>query len=159
VNAIGRFVVVMAWLGLAGQACAQSPFAPPPEPKPTFLRLLAFADYFDEAALAQFERESGTQIAYDAYDSPESIEEKLREGPYDLVVLPGPALRREIADGALQRLDRARLPHASSAAAPIAAKLAAYDPGGGYAITYMWFATGLLYNADLATSRLRGAPA
>ncbi|MGA2043693.1 MAG: extracellular solute-binding protein [Roseiarcus sp.] len=158
-NAIGRFVVVMAWLGLAGQACAQSPFAPPPEPKPTFLRLLAFADYFDEAALAQFERESGTQIAYDAYDSPESIEEKLREGPYDLVVLPGPALRREIADGALQRLDRARLPHASSAAAPIAAKLAAYDPGGGYAITYMWFATGLLYNADLATSRLRGAPA
>src|ERR1700684_3588010 len=99
---------------LLAPAAADSPFAPPPKPKPTFLRLLAFADYFDAQALEEFERESGLQVAYDAYDSPESIPDKLREGPYDLIVLPGPVLRQEILAGALQKLDRTRLPHAGS---------------------------------------------
>jgi putrescine transport system substrate-binding protein len=135
-------------------ALADSPFAPPPQPKPTFLRLLAFADYFDAQALAEFEHESGLQVAYDAYDTPEAIPDKLRDGTYDLVVLPGPVLRQEIAAGALQKLDRARLPHAASASPAVAAKLAAYDPSGSYAITYMWFATGLLYDSDMAPKRL-----
>jgi putrescine transport system substrate-binding protein len=156
-----RFSValILAMLALFTPAAAQSQFAPPPKPKPTFLRLLAFADYFDSAALADFERESGFQIAYDAYDTPESIPEKLRDGPYDLVVLPGPALRQEIAAGALKKLDRELLPHASAASAAIAGKLSAYDPTGSYAITYMWFATGLLFDAEMAQKRLGAPPA
>ena len=152
--------VLVATLALVGgaRAGAQSPFAPPPEPKPSFLRLLAFADYFDAAALAQFERESGMTIAYDVYDAPESIPGKLRDGPYDLVVLPGPVLRRQIEAGALRKLDRARLPHAANAAPAIAAKLAAYDPSGAYGVAYMWFASGLLYDSDLVFARLHAAP-
>ncbi|WP_158818433.1 extracellular solute-binding protein [Methylocapsa sp. S129] len=148
-----------AMLALLTPAAADSPFAPPLQAKPTFLRLLAFADYFDAQALEEFEHESGLQIAYDAYDAPESIPDKLREGPYDLVVLPGPVLRQQIANGALQKLDRAKLPHVASAAPAIAAKLAAYDPSGVYAITYMWFASGLLYDADAAPKRLGAPPA
>jgi putrescine transport system substrate-binding protein len=151
--------ISIALLALLAPATADSPFAPPPKPKPAFLRLLAFADYFDAEALEEFERESGLQIAYDAYDSPESIPDKLREGPYDLMVLPGPVLRQEILAGALQKLDRALLPHASSASPAVAAKLAAYDPAGAYAIAYMWFASGLLYDADMAPKRLGSAPA
>jgi putrescine transport system substrate-binding protein len=149
----------LALLASLTPAAADSPFAPPPQPKPTFLRLLAFGDYFDTAALEEFERESGLQIAYDAYDSAESIADRLREGPYDLVVLPGPALRAEIAAGALQKIDRAKLPHANAASPAIAGKLAAYDPTGAYAITYMWFASGLLFDAGLAPKRLGSAPA
>jgi putrescine transport system substrate-binding protein len=145
-------------LALSAPAAADSPFAPQAKPKPTFLRLLAFADYFDAKALEEFERENGLQIAYDAYDSPESIPDKLRDGPYDLIVISGPALRQEIAAGALQKLDRARLPHASSLSPLVAAKLAAYDPTGTYATTYMWFASGLLYDADGAPKRLGAAP-
>jgi putrescine transport system substrate-binding protein len=147
-------IIAFAALALLAPAAADSPFAPPPKPKPTFLRLLAFADYFDARALEEFQKESGLQIAYDAYDAPASIPEKLREGPYDLIVLPGPSLRQEIAAGALQKLDRARLPHASGVAAGVSAKLAAYDPGGAYSLPYMWFATGLLYDSDLAPKRL-----
>ena len=47
----------------------------------------------------------------------------------------------------------------SMAAPTIAAKLAAYDPTGAYAITYMWFASGLLYDADAAPTRLGSPPA
>jgi putrescine transport system substrate-binding protein len=135
-------------------AFADSPFAPPPQPKPAFLRLLAFADYFDAQALAEFEHESGLQIAYDAYDSPEAIPDKLRDGPYDLIVVPGPVLREEIAANALQKLDRTRLPHAANASPAVAAKLASYDQSGSFAITYMWFATGLLYDSDMVPKRL-----
>ncbi len=152
-------VLIFATLALLAPAAADSPFAPPPKPKQTFLRLLAFADYFDSKALEEFEHQSGLQIAYDAYDAPESIVEKLRDGPYDLIVLPGPILRQEIAAGALQKLDRARLPHASSLSPAVAAKLAAYDPGGSFGLAYMWFATGLLYDADMAPKRLGAAPA
>src|ERR1700722_7788331 len=134
-------IIAFGSLALLAPAAADSPFAPPPKPKPTFLRLLAFADYFDQEALDEFQKESGLQIAYDAYDAPESIPDKLREGPYDLVVLPGPVLRQEIAAGALQKLDRARLPHASSLSPAVAAKLAAYDAGGSFGVAYMWFAT------------------
>jgi putrescine transport system substrate-binding protein len=152
-------LTLLTVLALLAPAAAQSPFAPPPKPKPTFLRLLAFADYFDPAALAEFERENRLEIAYDAYDAPESIPDKLRDGPYDLVVLPGPLLRQEIAAGALKKLDREQLPHASAASAAIAAKLSAYDPAASYAITYMWFATGLLFDAEMTQKRLGGAPA
>ena len=150
--------ILLATLALTASARAQSPFAPPPEPKQTFLRLLAFADYFDAGALATFERESGMAIAYDVYDAPESIPDKLREGPYDLVVLPGPVLRRLIDAGALRKLDRARLPHAAGAAPAIVAKLAAYDPLGAYALPYMWFASGLLYDAEATLPRLHAPP-
>jgi putrescine transport system substrate-binding protein len=151
-------LILFAFAGLA-PAAAQSPFAPPAKPKPTFLRLLAFADYFDPQALAEFERESGLQIAYDAYDSVDAIADRLREGPYDLVVLPGPVLRQEITVGALRKLDRGQLPHASSTAPAIAAKLAVYDPAGAYGLTYMWFAGGLLFDADAAPKHLGAAPA
>ena len=76
-----------------------SPFVPPPPPKPKIVRLLAYAEYFDPRSLEEFERVSGYAVAYDAYDSPEAIAENWREGPYDLVVLPGPALARRIAVG------------------------------------------------------------
>ena len=151
-------VIAFFSLALLAPAAADSPFAPPPAAKPSFLRVLAFADYFDPAVLAEFENDSGFQIAYDAYDSPESVPDKLRDGPYDLVVLPGPLLRWQIGTGALQKLDRAKLPHAASAAPAILGKLAAYDATGGYAYPYMWFASGLLYDAEMAPKRLHAPP-
>ena len=145
-------------LALAPAMAQQSPFAPSPKAEPRYIRLLAFADYFDADALAEFERVSGKQIAYDAYDSVGSIAERMRETPYDLVVLPGPALREAIAGGALQKIDRARLSNFGAVSPRILAKLSSYDPGGAYALPYMWFATGLLADADKAKARLGAAP-
>lgn len=154
---------VLAALAIAfsvsGAAAAQqSPFAPPPKPQPHFIRLLAFGDYFDANALAEFESRSGQQIAYDAYGAASEIAAKLREGNYDLVVLPGPALREEIAAGALQKIDEARLKNAGAVAPRVAAKLEAYDPSGAYALPYMWLATGLLLDESKIQARLGAGP-
>ena len=148
-----------AAFGLLTPAVAQqSPFAPPPKTEPQFIRLLAFADYFDANALAEFESQIGKPIAYDAYDAPDQIEAKMREGHYDLVVLPGPVLRQEIAIGALQKIDRTRLRNAGALAPRVVAKLAAYDPSGAYALPYMWLATGLLLDVGKTQLRLGAGP-
>lgn len=155
-----RLLVLAAAMAFAQAAFAQnaSPFIPPAAPKPKIVRLLAPADYFDTQALEEFERASGYQVAYDAYDGPADVADKWREGPYDLAVLSGPTLAREIALGALSKLDRSQIPNARAIQPLVAAKLAAYNPGGAYAVPVGWFATGLLYDSDKAAKRLGGPP-
>jgi putrescine transport system substrate-binding protein len=152
-------------IALACGLCAEpafadgpSPFVPPAAPKPKIVRLLAYTEYFDPRSLDEFERASGYSVAYDAYDSPEAIAEKWRDGPYDLVVLPGPTLARRIASGMLAKLDKSRLPAARTVQGAVAAKLSAYDPGGVYSVAFGWSAIGLIYDADKAAKRLGGAP-
>ena len=102
-------------------------------PPPKIVRLLAPPAVLDLDALQAFEAESGYQVAYDAYEGALDLAAKWREGPYDLVVLSGPALAREIAAGALAPLDKTRLANASGVRPAALAKLAAYDPTGVYA--------------------------
>ena len=136
-----------------------SPFAPPPPPPPKIVRLLAPPALLDLDALQAFEAESGYQVAYDAYEGALDLAAKWREGPYDLVVLSGPALAREIAAGALTPLDKTRLANAKGVRPAALAKLAAYDPTGAYALPLGWYATGLVYDSDKAVHRIGGAPA
>jgi putrescine transport system substrate-binding protein len=154
----------LALLGVglwASAALAQnaSPFAPPPPPPPKIVRLLAPPAMLNLDALQAFEGESGYQVAYDAYEGALDLAAKWREGPYDLVVLSGPALAREIAAGALAQLDKARLANARSVRPAVLAKLAAYDPAGAYALPLGWYATGMVYDAAKAGKRIGGAPA
>jgi len=155
-----RLALVAAGLW-ASAALAEdaSPFAPPPPPPPKIVRLLAPPAMLDLDALQTFEAESGYQVAYDAYEGALDLAAKWREGPYDLVVLSGPALAREIAAGALTPLDKSRLANASGVRGAALAKLAAYDPSGTFAIPLGWYATGLVYDADKAGQRIGGAPA
>jgi putrescine transport system substrate-binding protein len=155
-----RALILAAAMAFAQGAFAQSvsPFIPPAPPKPKIVRLLALADYFDPQALEEFERASSHEVAYDAYDGPAGVAGKWREGPYDLVVLSGPTLAREIGLGALGKLDKARIPNARAIQPLVAEKLAAYDPSGAYAVPVGWFATGLLYDAEKAAKRLGGPP-
>ena len=159
-RAIVAPLVAAAALAWAQAALADdgSPFMPPPAPKPNIVRLLAPPDYFDPQTLEEFERASGYQIAYDAYDEAAGVARKWREGPYDLVVLPGPALASEIALGALGRLDKKLIPNARAIQPPVAAKLDAYDRGGVYSVPLGWYATGLIFDADKAAKRLGGPP-
>ncbi len=157
---IRRLVVATMFMAIAEAAFAAtpSPFIPPAPPTPKILRLLALADYFDAGVLEEFERESGYEVAYDAYGGPADLADKWREGPYDLVILSGPTLAREIAAGAVAKLDKPRIPRASAVQPLVAAKLAAYDRGGAFAIPVGWFATGILYNKEKAAARLGGPP-
>ena len=153
-----RLGLALALAGAPAAADTATPFAPPAAPKARIVRLLAYPEYFDSAVLEAYEHETGWAVAYDAYESPDALAEKWREGPYDLVALPGPALARRLASGALAKLDKSKIPASKAVQPVVAAKLAAYDPGGVYSVAFGWSAIGLLYDADKAARRLGGAP-
>ncbi|HEY1945053.1 MAG TPA: extracellular solute-binding protein [Roseiarcus sp.] len=156
----GLAFALAAALALAPAAYGEtsSPFIAPAPPKPKIVRLLAFGGAFDMKALQEFEQEAGFEVAYDAYDGAADLAQKLRDGPYDLIVLSGPAVAQQIARGALAKLDKTRLRNARAVQPVVAAKLAAYDPSGAYAIAAGWFATGLIYDTDKMERRLGGPP-
>ena len=138
----------------AGAARAQIPFQPPAEAKPKILRLLAYPEYFDPAVLEAFERATGYAVAYDAYALQLEIPDRWKQGPYDVVALPGPALTRRIAAGALMKLDKSRLPRARDVQPAVAAKLAAYDATSAYAVAFGWSPFGLIYDNKTVPPRL-----
>jgi putrescine transport system substrate-binding protein len=151
--------LVAAVIALGANALEpSSPFAPPPKPASKIVRLLAPSGAFDAKTLGDFERETGYAVAYDAYGDATRILTMMKEGPYDVVVLPGPALARAIAAGQLSRIDKAQIRNARLVAPPVAAKLAAYDPSGAYGLAWGWSATGLLYDAGTASKLLGGPP-
>jgi putrescine transport system substrate-binding protein len=153
-------VVFLAVLAAASGAHADdsSPFAAPSAPTVKIVRLLAPPATLDLAALQEFESESGDQVAYDAYEGAANLAEKWRDGPYDLVVLSGASLAREIAASALAKLDKTRLDNARGLQSAVLGKLTFYDPVDAYGAPLGWYATGLIYDADKAAQRIGGAP-
>ncbi len=119
-----------------------------------------WSDYVDETAIADFEKETGIKVIYDMFDSNEVLETKLLTGNsgYDVVFPTASFLPRQIKAGALQKLDRAKIPNYANYSAEIAARSAVYDPGNEYGVTYMWFPTGIGYNAAKVKERLGDQP-
>jgi len=119
------------------------------------INLYAWADDFDPSVFDDFTKETGIGVAYDAYASNEALDARLAAGKsgYDVVVLSGPILQKEIAAGLLQKLDKSKLPAATGLWPEITASLSAFDPGNLYAVNYTWFTFGLTYNEETIKAR------
>jgi putrescine transport system substrate-binding protein len=138
-----------------GTACLQ-----PLSAQERVLNVYNWTDYIDTKLLDDFTRETGIKIVYDTYDSNEMLEAKLLAGKtgYDIVVPSGTFLQRQIQAGIFQPLDFSKIPNAKGLWPEVAARLAVYDPGNKYAVTYMWYTTGLSYNVDKIRQRLGDMP-
>lgn len=124
------------------------------------VNVYSWADYIDPSTLEGFTKETGIKVVYDTMDSNEVLETKLYAGNsgYDVVDPTGPNLKREIAAGVFQPLDKARIPNLKHGWDKVFARLAFYDPGNQYAVNYMWGTTGIGYNVEKARKRLGDVP-
>lgn len=151
---------LIARLTCAAAACALLllPFTPPVHGQERVVNVYNWSDYIDPAVLADFTKETGIKVRYDTFDSNDTLEVKLLTGKsgYDVVVPTGYFLERQIKAGLFQKLDKARLPNLKNAWPEIADRLAAYDPGNGVAVNYMWGTTGIGYNVKKAKDILGG---
>jgi putrescine transport system substrate-binding protein len=120
------------------------------------LNIYNWSDYIDPALLAQFTAETGIKVRYDTFDSNEVLETKMLQGGtgYDLVVPSNHNLPRYIAAGAVQPLDKARLPNLKNLDPAVVARMQAFDPGGKYAVPYMQGTIGIGYNVEAVAKRL-----
>ncbi|HYZ32441.1 MAG TPA: extracellular solute-binding protein [Crenalkalicoccus sp.] len=115
------------------------------------LNVYNWSDYVDPAALERFQRETGTAIRYDVYDSLETLEGKLSAGRsgYDIVVPSAePTFARLVRAGALREVDRARVPNWRNLDAGLMARVAAADPGNRHGAIYLWGTVGLGLRPD-----------
>jgi len=145
-----KFIFAFVSLCLTGAAIAQE----------RVVHVYNWSDYIDPKVLGDFTKETGIKVVYDTYDSNESLETKLLAGKtgYDVVVPSAPFLQRQIQAGVFQKLDKSKLPNAKGLSPEVMARLAVYDPGNQYAVNYMWYATGVAYNAQKAQQVYGGRP-
>ena len=122
------------------------------------MRLLAYSEYFDRRVFEAFEKQTGYAVGYDSYALQVEIPDKWKDGPYDVVVLPGATLAKRIAAGNLMKLDKARLPHARDVQAGGRARQARrLRSSGAYAVAFGWSPFGLIYDAQKVPPRLGDA--
>ncbi|MGA7385373.1 MAG: extracellular solute-binding protein [Methylocella sp.] len=125
------------------------------------VNVFGWGDYIDPKVIEDFTRATGLKVAYDAYDSKEAVEARLLTGKtgFDVVIVPGSVLQRQIAAGIYQKLDKAKLPNSKNLWPEVMARLAIDDPGNQYAVNYMWFTAGIAYNVEKAKELLGDAAA
>ena len=115
-----------------------------------------WSDYIDAKVLEDFTKETGIKAQYDTFDANETLETKLLAGKsgYDVVVPTAYFLERQIKAGVFQKLDKSKLQNLGNVWPDIARRLAIYDPGNQYAVSYMWGTTGIGYNVNAMRERL-----
>ncbi|MCW2272148.1 Putrescine-binding periplasmic protein precursor [compost metagenome] len=124
------------------------------------VNLYIWGEYLAPDTLANFEKSTGIRVVADHFDSLETVETKLLTGRsgYDLVLTAGQHLSRAISSGALQPLDKTRLPHLAGVGEEFRQHMAVFDPGNRYAGTYAWGTTGVGYQQQAVEARLPSAP-
>ncbi|MBP5113083.1 polyamine ABC transporter substrate-binding protein [Pseudomonas protegens] len=109
-----------------------------------------WSGYIAPDTLAQFTQRTAIQTTYDVIDSNETTEAKLMTGGsgYDLASPSNHFLPRLIQAGAIQPLDRSKLPNWNNLDPKLMKLLETSDPGNRYGIPYMWVTVGIGYNVD-----------
>jgi putrescine transport system substrate-binding protein len=125
------------------------------------LNVYGWGDYIDPKVIEDFTNQTGLKVAYDAYDSNEAFEARLLAGKtgFDVVIVSGSVLQRQIAAGIYQKLDKTKLPNSKNLWPEVMARLSVHDPGNQYAVNYMWFTEGIAYNVEKAKELLGDAAA
>lgn len=146
-------------LSLSALALATCLGAAAAEPAPQ-VNLYIWNEYLAPDTLSGFEAKTGIKVVADHFDSLETVETKLLTGHsgYDLVLTSGQHLSRAIRSGALQPLDKGRLPHYAGLGADYLRHMATFDPGNRYAGIYAWGTTGVGYQEQAIAARMPEAP-
>lgn len=120
------------------------------------LNIYNWSDYIDPALIDQFSKETGIKVRYDTFDSNEVLETKVLQGAagYDIVVPSNHNLPRYITAGAVQPLDKAKLPNLKNLDPAVVARMQGFDPGERYSVPYMQGSIGIGYNVEAVARRL-----
>ena len=118
-------------------------------------------DYIGETTLEDFKAETGISYNYDIYDNLEILEQKLLVGRsgYDIVVPTAePTMSRLIKAGALQKLDKSKIPNLKNLDPVLVKQVERSDPGNEYGVIYQWGTIGIGINAEKIKALMPDAP-
>jgi putrescine transport system substrate-binding protein len=107
-------------------------------------------DYVGPTTLGDFEARTGIRVVYDTYDANEILETKMLTGRsgYDVIFPSAVPLARQVAAGAIGKLDKSKLPNLVHMDPFVMKRIALNDGGNEHSIPYMWGTAGLGYNTE-----------
>ncbi len=137
---------VIAGFALLLSVHAYAPAYAPAYAQEKVVNVYNWTDYIDPKVLEKFTAETGIKVQYDVYDSLETLEGKLLTGNsgYDVVVPTAePTFSRLIKAGALQPLDKSKIPNLKNEDKTLMQRVETSDPGNRYGAIYLWGTLGL----------------
>lgn len=117
------------------------------------LTVLNYGKYIDEAVLKQFEKETGIDIKYEEYESPEEMYTKYKAGAidYDVICTSEYIIQKLISEGEVLEQDYASLSNFENIDKDILELAQSYDPENNYTVPYFYGTVGIVYDTTKVT--------
>ena len=114
------------------------------------LTVFNYGMYIDEAALEQFEDETGIEIKYEEAPTPEELYTKYKAGAiqYDVLCTSEYMLQRLINEGELIEVDFSSMENTQNIGEEYWDFTKSFDPKNQYVIPYFWGTVGMLYDPE-----------
>lgn len=108
-----------------------------------------WSDYIDMTVLDDFTKETGIKITYDLFDSYETMDARVQAGSsgYDIIFPGRQIVQHHVAQGLYYPLDKSKLPNLKNIDPKFLEILQVADPGNKYAVPYMFWTNGFVYDA------------
>lgn len=115
------------------------------------LVIFNYGDYIDRETIQMFEEETGIEVKYEEYITPEDMYTKYQSGGinYDLICTSDYMIERMITDGEAQPIDYSKMEYFGNIDQKYMDFCKAFDPENQYAIPYFFGTVGILYNEEM----------
>lgn len=134
---LSKTVIGLAFLSVSATSFAKSD-----------LNVWNWSDYIGENTVADFQKATGIKTNYAVFDSNELVEARLLSGKsgFDAVMMTSYYIPRLAKAGALQKLDKSKIPNWKNLDPVRMQALATIDPDNAYAYPYTEISVGIGYN-------------
>lgn len=118
------------------------------------VRIYTWSEYIHDYLIEVFKMNTGINVVYDTYESPDEMRAKVTTGQsgYDVVMVPDYMVPEMIDLALLAELDARQLPNIVHLDDKF--KNPPYDPGIRYSIPYLWGTTGIGWNSAKVTDAI-----
>lgn len=108
-------------------------------------------EYIDPEVIEMFEAETGIEVVYDEFETPEIMYAKMvqNDGAYDVICPSDYMIEKMLDAGMLQELDLDAIPNRKYIGEQYLKAADSFDPGNRYSVPYCWGTVGILYNKNM----------
>lgn len=110
-----------------------------------------YGDYIDRDLIDKFEDETGIEVVYEEFLTPEAMYTKYKNGSvkYDLICCSDYMLDKMIKEGEVEKIDRGKMKNIDNIGKTYWELSKSFDPTLEYTVPYFWGTVGILYNTKM----------
>lgn len=107
-----------------------------------------WSDYIGSTTIADFEKETGIKVTYDLFDSYETMDARVQAGAsgYDIIFPGRQVVQHHVKQGLYLPLDKSKLTNWGNIDPKFWEIMQVADPGNKYAVPYMFWTNGFVYD-------------